>query len=109
LLVEGRPGKICRELAVARALDREGFKTAVGACGSDDARGLARALSRFDPACTPALARDVVERCLNDRSDAPLDTRLLEQWHALRPAVAAAANRETRRTMRIVSLVFGTA
>jgi|GEM_PF-460257 len=77
--------------AVARALDREGFKTAVGACGSDDARGLARALSRFDPACTPALARDVVERCLNDRSDAPLDTRLLEQWHALRPAVAAAA------------------
>jgi len=77
--------------AVARSLDGARFAAAVAACAAGDVRDLTRALSRFDPACTPALARDVVERCLSADDPAPLEVRLVAGWRRLRLKVAEAA------------------
>ena len=57
----------------------------------DEPRALARALSRVDPACSPPLAREVVQRTLRASATAPTIAQLLAVWSDLAPEVARGA------------------
>lgn len=72
--------------------DRASFLAAIEGVDPGEARALARLLGEFDPACTPALAREVVERSLASDDAARLGERMLEVWSPLRAAVERAAD-----------------
>ena len=59
---------------------------------ADDTRALARRLYALDPACSPPLAREVIERALAAGSEDDLSARLTAAWARLRTDVAAASS-----------------
>ena len=72
-------------------LDDAAFASAVDALDDPQTRALARLLGERDVTCSPALAREVVERAVAT-DGAPLHRRLLEAWTPLRTEVARAAS-----------------
>ncbi|HLJ83430.1 MAG TPA: NFACT RNA binding domain-containing protein [Candidatus Eremiobacteraceae bacterium] len=58
---------------------------------ADDTRALARRLYALDPACSPPLAREVIERALAAESEHDLPFRLTAAWAQLRAEVEAAS------------------
>lgn len=77
-----------------KELDDEGFRSSVLAADAiTEPRTLARLLGLWDPACTPPLARDVVERALASDDSVALPETLLELWREVRARLELAAAR----------------
>ena len=76
------------------ALDRQALRAAVGDGSDGLLRALVRALGQYDTTCSPALAREVVERvnASSARGHTDFGSALLAAWKALRTDVSAAAS-----------------
>ena len=99
--IEGREG--ARDVLIGEAytppparavrLDTHGFAAAVSGLNGVETRALARLLGEFDPFCSPPVAREVVERVMDEDGNAQaLPARLLSTWASLRNELEAAAS-----------------
>ncbi len=85
------PGRVYEPPPPRRPADDLGSSQAP-AIGPDDTRGLIRRLNAIDPACSPPLAREVIERALRSGETDGLTARLAAEWALLRIDVARASS-----------------
>ena len=71
-------------------LNSDDFSAAVAGAVEHEPRALTRLLAEYDPACSPPLARETIERA-GDANGRQLAERLLDAWVRLRVDVSRAA------------------